>query len=319
MMSPPKAPERLTFSSGDVGAPTGAPAPTAREVQAMGAIGGRLGKGGRATLMNQIGLVLGIPAGGWHNQPKLFEHGDLRLSGLLHVMSDGHNAKFVADNLGRVARFTRANSMMALVIAAREHHTAVTAHSTKPINTYDDGGLDFLGKQKDQLGLPRAVTKHWNPLDRFENLETHNFVYPAEIPARDQMVAYAAQEATSVQNNFMQNLRSEFGGDADAALTAASRGALLVWQAYAFLAPGGRPYDPKKRLAEQLGQAFGHRSALGFFGSKARDAGRKASLDEVITDRSLDHLVWLQSAKTRAAETLFLERLLKRARQLLSH
>jgi hypothetical protein len=319
MRSPTKAPEHLTFSSGDVSAPTGPPAPTATEVQVMGAIGGSLGKRGRATLMNQIGLVVGIPAGGWHNQAKLFEDGDVRLSGLLHIMSDEHKAQLVADNLGRVARFTRANIMMAVVIAAREHDTAVTAHGTKPINTYYDGGLDFLGRQKDQLGLPRAVTKHWKPLDRFENLETHNYVYPAEIPARDQMMAYAAQEAASFQNNFVRNLRSEFGGDADAALAGASRGALLVWQAYVFLAPGGRHYDPKKKLADQLGQAFGHRSALGFFGWKARDAGRKPSLNEVITERSLDHLVWLQSAKTRTAETLFLERLLKRARQLLPH
>lgn len=285
----------------------------------MGAIGRSLGKGGRATLMNQIGLVLGIPVGGWHNQPKLFEHGDLRLLGVLDVMSDQHKAAFVADNLGRVARFTRANALMALVIAAREHDTAITAHGTRPINTYYEGGLDFLGKQKNQLGLPRTVTTHWHPLDRFENLETHHFVYPAEIPARDQMIAYAAQEAASFRNNFVQNSRSEFGADAEAALTSASRGALLVWQAYAFLSPGGQAYDPKKKLRDQLGQKFGHRSALGFVAWKARDAGRKPSLDQIITDHSLDHLVWLQSAKTRAAETLFLERLLKRARQLLPH
>jgi hypothetical protein len=314
-----KPPEHLTFSSGDVSAPAGGPAPTPREVQAIGAIGCALGRHGRTTLMNQIGLVLGIPSGGWHNQAKLFNHGDLRLAALFKLMSDERKARFVADNVGRVARFTRANTMMALVIAAREHHTAVTAHSAKPINTYDEGGLDFLGKQKDQLGLARSVTKHWNPLDRFENLETHNYVYPAEIPARDQMIAYAAQEAASFQNNFMQNVRTEFGTEADAALAGASRGALLVWQAYAFLAPGGRAYDPTKKLAEQLGQRFGHRSALGFFAWKARAAGRKPSLDDVLTDRSLEHLVWLQSAKTRAAETLFLERLLKRARQLLPH
>lgn len=309
-------PEDLRFSAGDVSAPTGAATPTAREVQAMGAIGLSLGKGGRTTLMNQIGSVLGIPAGGWHNQPRLFEHGDVRVLGLLHLMSDERKATFVAGNLDRAGRFTHANVMMTLVIAAREHHTAVTAHSSRPINTYDEGGLDFLGKQKDSLGLPRSVTAHWKPLDRFANLETNDYVYPAKIPARDQMIAYAAQEAASFRNNFMQSLRTEFGDDADAALTSASRGALLVWQSYAFLAPGGLPYDPKKKLHAQLGQRFGHRSALGFFGQKARDVGRKPSLDDVLSDRSLDHLIWLQSAKTRAAETLFLERVLKRAREL---
>jgi hypothetical protein len=43
----------------------------------------------------------------------------------------------------------------------------------------------------------------------------------------------------------------------------------------------------------------------------------RSSLDDIVTDHTLDHLEWVRSAKTRAAETLFLERLLKRARELL--
>ena len=46
-------------------------------------------------------------------------------------------------------------------------------------------------------------------------------------------------------------------------------------------------------------------------------ASRNASLDDILTDKGLDHLEWIHSAETRAAEALFIERLLKRARELL--
>jgi len=285
----------------------------------MGVLGLNLERAGRATLMNQIGTVLGIPPGGWHGQVKLFEHGDIRLVGLLRMLANEHRATVIAANVGRAGRFTHANMMMAVVIAAREHDTALTASGTRPINTFDEGGLDFLGKQKNQLGLPRFITRNWEPLAGFESGETHKQVYPAKIPSRDQLLAYAAQQAASFLNNFKQSLRTEFGDDADFALTGASRGALLVWQAYTFLSPGGRPFDPKRRLSEQLDQHFGHRSALGFYAERARRENRKPSLDEILTDHSLDHLEWLHSAKTRAAETLFLERLLKRTREILPH
>lgn len=142
-------------------------------------------------------------------------------------------------------------------------------------------------------------------------------VYPEQIPAHDQMLAYAAQISASFRNNFEQNLRNEFGDQAQAALLDASRPALLIWQAYAFLAPGGGPFKPKVRLREQLGRPFGHRSALSYYAHEAKNASRPPSLDDIVTDHSLDHLEWVRSAKTRAAETLFLERLLKRARELL--
>jgi hypothetical protein len=130
-------------------------------------------------------------------------------------------------------------------------------------------------------------------------------------------MAYGAQIASSFSFRFLVNLRREFGDQADLAMARASRLALLVWQAYAFLAPGGNPYQPERRLRDQIGQHFGHASALGYYAHEARDENRAPSLDDILTDHGLDHLEWLHSAKTRAAETLFLEQLLKRVRQLL--
>jgi hypothetical protein len=235
-------------------------------------------------------------------------------------MANEHRAKLIAGNLDRAGRFTHGSLMLALVVAAREHHTALTATGTRPIESFQQGGLDYLWVEKKKLGLPQSVTKAWTEVKpAYVNPETLHTVHPAWIPARDQMMVYAAQVGTSFRLSFRNSLTAEFGAQAGPALAGASRLALLVWMAYAFLAPGGAPYDGKKSLREQLGQTFGHRSALGLYADRARQVGKAPSLDDILTDSSLDHLEWLHSAKTRAAETLFLEQLLKRARQLLRH
>jgi hypothetical protein len=163
------------------------------------------------------------------------------------------------------------------------------------------------------------LTKPWERIVPFKNLESDKEVHPARIPAHDQLLAYAAQIGASFRHNFMASLRSELGDQANSALASASRAALLVWQAYAFLAPGGAKYDPTRALRDQVGQHFGHRSALGLYAYQDREEGSAPSLDDILTNKSLEHLEWFRSAKTRAAETLFLERLLKRARELLPH
>ena len=284
----------------------------------MGVIGLDLRRTGRVTLMNQIGAALGIPPGGWHGQAKLFKGADIRLCDLLAMMARQPTARLIAGNLDRAGRYAGADVMMTLVVAQREGQRSLTATGTNPIDTYRQGGLDFLEKEKRQLGLPQTVTRNWVPIPHFINGESNDTVYPDSIPARDQMLAYAATIGFRFTHDFKVSVRAQFGDQTEPALARASRIALLVWRAYAFLAPGGNAYDPSKSLRDQLGQRFGQRSALGFYAHKAKEQGRAPALDDIVTDRSLDHLEWVRSAKTRAAETLFLERLLKRARELLS-
>jgi hypothetical protein len=283
----------------------------------MGVLGIDLGRSGRISLMNQIGRTLNVPTGGWHGQAKLFERGDIRLTGLLEKMTRDRTAKLMAGHLERASRFLQVNLMLVMVSAHREAHQSLIATGATMINSYRQGGLDFLDGLKAQLGLPRAVTARWRPATPQRNMETNNIVYPELIPAKDQILAYSAVIATSFNHNFKASLRAEFAGNSVAALAGASRMALIVWQAYAFLAPGGRPYDVAKALRDQLGQHFGHRSALGFYAHKAGEQHRPPSLNDIVTDTSLDTLVWIQSAKTRAAETLFMECLTRRARELL--
>ena len=126
-------------------------------------------------------------------------------------------------------------------------------------------------------------------------------------------MVYAAQVGASFRNNFKKNVSTLLGDQSEAALARASRITILVWHAYAFLAPGGRDFDEKKSLSAQLGQHFGHRSALGYIAHLARTSGKPPDLGVVVT--AFNHLAWVRSAKIRAAETLFLERLLKKARE----
>lgn len=306
-----------TYSSADVEASAGPAVPTAREIQALAVIGLDIGPTNRVVLMNRIAAVLGMPPGGWLGQARLFDGDDVRIRWLLGRLARPQQARVVAENVARAGRYVHGNLILAMVSAAREYDGSLTARGTALINTYHRGGLDFLEKQKAQLGLPRSVTRHWTPANPILNDETMNEVYPERIPAQDQLLAYAAQIASSYVHAFRHSLQLEVGEPAEAVLAAASRASLLVWQAYSFLAPGGTPYDPGKPLGHQLGQHFGSRSAIGYYGHLAKTEGRRVSLDDVLTNRGLDRLEWLRSAKTRAAETLFVERLLTSARDLL--
>jgi hypothetical protein len=312
------SPASLNFT-GD-SAPSGPPVLSANEVQAMGVLGLDVGRAGRVALMDQIGATLAIPHGGWHGQARLFDGPDLRVRWLLGRLANPRQAKLVAANLARAGRYVHVNLMLATVSAARESDRSLTATGADMVETFNQGGLDYLWKQKNELGLPRTVTQTWQKGLIGVSPESHHTVYPAKIPAHDQLLAYAAQMAASFRLNFEANVRKELGDEAQSALASASRTALLVWQAYAFLAPGGGPYDPKKALREQLGMSFGHRSALSLYAQIARQQNRKPTLDDIVTDRTLlVHLEWCHSAKTRAAEALFMERLLKRVRERLSH
>ena len=307
----------ISFSAAEANATSNPAIPNAKEVFAAGVLGLDLRRVGRVALMNLIGAALGIPAGGWHHgQARLFEGDDVRLRALLAKMANEHEAKLIANNLDRAGRYTHVNIFLALAIAAREHHQAVTATGSNLINSFQEGGLDYLWDEKKKLGLPHSVTRTWQPAVPILNPESMHEVHPARIPAHDQMLVYAAQIGASFNLNFKQALASQFGADADPALARATRISLLVWQVYAFLAPGGEAYDGKKTLGAQLGQNFGSRTALGYVAYSASAASVKPDLDLILRDRHLNQTEWVRSAKTRAAETLFFERLFRRAREL---
>jgi hypothetical protein len=251
----------------------------------MGVLGLDLGKAGRTMLMNHIGAALNIPPGGWaHGLSRLFVAGEPRIVGLLGVLAREKQAARVAENLRRAGRFSGGTLMLAVVTTAREHVSALTAHGSGTINSFSEGGLDFLADQMNQLGLPHALTMRWHPLRRRINPETGNEVHPARIPAVDQLIVYAAQLNASFEGAFKRYLRAEAGADADRALRKATRMSTLVWRAYSFLAPGGRPFDPELSVAAQSGQPFGIRTALAYVHRESEGI----DLDRLTTDPQLN-------------------------------
>jgi len=285
-------------------------APSGADVVHLARLGLRMGRGSRAAVMNSIAARLLMPPGGFAGQARLFVKGDLRLLGLLALMAHETAAKAIAFNLARVVRYTDAHVLLALVTAAREHTSALTATGDRLIDSWHEGGLDFLWKTKTSLGLPSALTDHWQPVPHFVSPETQHPVYPAYIPARDQTVVYAAQIGSSYQLSFKARVEAELGARSAETLARMSRASRLAWQAYAFLAPGGRRFQRAVPVRAQLGRGFGVQTALGYLLAAARDDGRPLDLDRVLTDLALNGTEWVRSAKTRVAEALFLERLL---------
>jgi hypothetical protein len=185
------------------------------------------------------------------------------------------------------------------------------------VETWHQGGLDYLGANLQNLGLPRSIVERWKATSPVFSHETQKFTAPAVIPARDQLLAYAAQTRASWDRNFRLSLAHVAGPKASPMLGVATRPAVLVWKALSFLAPGGEPYDDKKTIAAQSGKKFGHRTALEYLSEKAarRDSG-PLRLDEITTDNERSHVECVRSARIRAAETIYLERLLTVVREI---
>jgi hypothetical protein len=293
------------------------PNPTAREFQALADLGNKAIKADRVALMNSIGALLGIPNGGWPaGQSRLFQHGDLRVIWLLRRLAREGLAKAVAQNVERITKFVDADVFLTIATAAREHQSSIGALSTDPIHSYDEGGLDHLWKQKDQLGLPAAVTNNWKRIEPFINDETHREVNPAWIPARDQVLAYAAQMTASYRN--VLNRHGDWLRTKGLAPSACGRVASMIWKTYAFLAPGGPEFDRTKTVEMQKGQKFGCFTALTYFSLAPPSAALGVDyLNAILTSKHINAVEWVRIAKARVAEALYLEHLIREARAVL--
>jgi len=267
--------------------------------------------------MNSIGSLLGIPHFGWnHGQSRLFEHGDVRLIWLLRRIAVRAVAERVAANLARAGQISGGDVMLTVVTAARENSSSLSDVSMSPIETWHQGGLDFLGAEIHRLGLPTSITEAWRRRT-FISKETGHRVTPAIIPARDQVLAYAAQLRASYTHNFRSHLNAILGAGADDTLAQSSRIGTLAWKAYSFLAPGGADYDPRKSVAAQSGQHFGSKTALLFLQHRAESQDSRLDLDDILTVAELNSVEWVRSSKVRVAEALFLERMWTVTRELL--
>jgi hypothetical protein len=289
-------------------------APTSRELQAVGQLGLEFGRSGRIGGLSSIASRLGIPSGAWAGRSKLFEHGDARVAGLLRLLSRPRVASTIATNLAPAIRFGEVSPMLTLVTAQREHGTALYAASARLVDSFWEGGLDHLWPERNNLGLPESVVGKWKPIRPYPNPDAHlplservPLVEPAMIPARDQLMIYAAQINASFQRFLVRLSFARLR-------PVSTRVGTVVWQALCFLAPGGAHFRVGESLAGQIGQRFGAQSILEYLMGAATGGG--IDLDRVFKDPLLNHSAWIKSAKIRAAECMFLERLLSTVRDL---
>lgn len=300
-------------------APFNGSAPSPVQLRAAASMGAGLGAHGRKALMNSIGTLLGIPPGGWtHGISRLFVNGDIRLVGLLRRLLRESYCKAVSANLARARQYVDIDLMLTMCTAARESDASLSASGDHYVDSFREGGLDYLWEQRQKLGLPRAVTDAWLEMPAFINMESNVMIHPARIPAKDQVLAYAAQMNASYSSNFLRTLDVHLQAGRQS-VSLASRHALCVWKAYAFLAPGGRAYDPKRTVAAQSGQPFGSATAVQYLVHQAKNTQATAGeiLDAVTTDLALNHVEWVRIAKVRVAEAFFMERLLAASAELL--
>ena len=251
----------------------------------------------------------------------MFVRNDIRLVGLLRRLTNPRYAANVEKNLGNASRYIDVEMLLTLAVAAREYSESVGATGTAMIETFHQGGMDHLGKNKDKLGLPHTVTNRWQAVQPYPNAEIpnknppgqppSNMIYPAMIPAEDQVMAYAAQMKTSFTNAFNKFWRSLPADEYPRWI--GCRVALMVWRAYAFLAPGGSDFDTKLGLAQQLGQGFGVHKALGYLRHTATPGDGK-QLDRIVSDSGLNQSEWIRIAKVRVAEALYVEYVLQNLR-----
>jgi hypothetical protein len=190
--------------------------------------------------LSQVAARLGVPQGGWPaSQSKLFEKGDARLVGVLRLLARPQVAHAVSANLARAVRFGDISAMLTLVTAHREHGSALYAAGERMIDSFWEGGLDHLWAERNRLGLPKSVVDKWKRIPPRPNPDAHlplsqraRDVEPAWIPARDQLMIYAAQINASFQR-FSARLTSL------KMRSVWTRVGKTVWQALCFLAPGG--------------------------------------------------------------------------------
>lgn len=268
-----------------------------------------LQRSGRLALIKEIGKRVGI-AVPYPGPRGLVHRGDVRLVGLLRVLADAGSSEAAAGHLHRVVELVEGvRPLLALTTAARENAGSVTARGSRLIETWHGGGLDYLYRNRNELGLPDAMIREWRWAPSFVSGESGLTVRPARIPERDQLVAYAAQTRHSY-DGFARKVVAQLS-DGERVLAGLTDDARLVWQALAFLGPAGKVFDPRAGL--QLRDHFGATTAWGYLAHRARARRRDLDLNLLLTDTTLDRSSKVRSAKMRVAEMQFLEELIDRA------
>jgi hypothetical protein len=281
---------------------------SALRIRTAAQAGRDLGRDGRLALMQTIGARFGVPPEGFPTgQSRIYVDGDIRFEQTLRVLSRAQGSNAASANLKRTAQLVDTDIFLVLTTTARECQ-GLTARDSHTVDSYREGGLDYLEDIKDHLGLPKSIVGKWTRIPPYESGETHHRVHPCEIPMRDQILGYAAVTRLNFKN-FQAHVKKELGGAAgQALLDSLSKESKSVWQAYAFVAHGGTPFDP--HVGPHHGQQFGVISAFGYLRHLAFEAGVPFDMNAILTTPSLHHTDYVRISKARAMEAAFFEQML---------
>jgi hypothetical protein len=253
----------------------------------------------------------GVPREGFEGQVDLHQAGRPRLSWAMSRIDTPRERAALEANVA-ATRDVFPDTALLLAVTMRERPSAWTARGLERIETYHEGGLDHLGSDLPRMrGLvPEATRRRWEATEAYRSLENgrSSTVRPATLPARDQLLAYAATLRLREQR-FEQHVRSVFGDRADALLASASPDARRAWIQATFGRPGVTHYDATtssfQRNASGRELVSAH-AALERIAAEAEARGEAPSLDAIFTDPLLARHATFQRARITALEAQLL-------------
>ncbi|MEM7447694.1 MAG: hypothetical protein AAF355_05570 [Myxococcota bacterium] len=245
-----------------------------------------------------VGLMRRAPGGGWKLQIEMVAEW------LREDSRDGaHRRRSLEAQLEILSLVdARLDRALVVAIACREAGPKVVSSATELAHSFNEGGLDHLGREMNDLRLPSGYKDDW----RVEEQGALNHLgrprLAAWLPKNELIAAYGAviERRRWV---FEEEVRLAFGEQTPELLSTLRLDAQRTWIQIAFGASGGTEYEP-----------FGEQGSIGLRtvmeGLKRRvDLGEASDLNDVLTDRQLRTWLVVRRGMLSAAEAELGERI----------
>jgi hypothetical protein len=189
---------------------------------------------------------------------------------------------------------------LTLAIAYRESGPLILNTSSSRVQTYESGGLDFLGRQLPDLRrrgyIPPGFGARWEalPPGKIRN-ELGHWVQPALVPKNELIVAYGAT-IRQARDVFLREAKARHFD-----LGSLSPRALRAWTMVFFAAPGGRSFG------EREGR-IGGTTVLTHLQTLIRQ-GRASDLNDILTNRQLVRYQIVKRGRVSAAEAEMVDKI----------
>lgn len=233
---------------------------------------------------------------------------------VVYMLSQGACSGSVRDRIQRMlGDLQRANPAfdpaLTLAIAFRESESRIFGGVSK-VDTFDAGGLDFLGSELDALrpSIPAGYGSSWRRAACSISPETGTEVCPALVPRNELIVAYGVT-INARRGRFFQEAQSR--GLDTSVLT---KEALRAWTQVFFGAPGGYEYEAKLGN-DPPARRLGGITVLTWLNHLIRE-GKAKNLNDILTLDVFRRYDFVRRALISAGEAELIEGQLFRRRLL---